>query len=330
MFANRPFLTTLVAIVAVTGTGIAGFMLIEEYSLLDAVYMTVITLSTVGFREVVPLSTAGKVLTIFLIVFGFGLVVTIAGSWTRGLLEGELRELIERRRMQRMLAEISNHFIICGYGRFGVRLVRELQQRGLALVVIDRAREVPNGILAIRAEATDEEVLKRAGIERAKGLLTTLGSDADNLYITITARELNPELVIVSRCESEANERRLRSAGATRTVSSYEIGGHRMAQAALHPRVLDFVDMVTDVGDKCMSVGEVVIAEGSPIAGVPVGAAALGERFGVVVLGVVPQEGSIEFGQTSARALEAGDILLIFGDEESISRLATEISVSRI
>ncbi|MDH3603590.1 MAG: NAD-binding protein [Candidatus Tectomicrobia bacterium] len=329
MFGRRPFLTTLVAILAVTSIGIAGFTLIEGYSLLDAVYMTVITLSTVGFREVVPLSAAGKVLTIFLIVFGFGLVVTIVGSWTRGLIEGELRDLIDRRRMERMLAEISDHFIVCGYGRFGVRLVRELQQRGLALVVIDREREVVHGVLAIRAEATDEDVLKRAGIERAKGLLTTLSSDADNLYITITAHELNPELIIVSRCESEVNERRLLSAGATRTVSSYEIGGHRMAQAALHPRVLDFVDMVTDVGDKRMSVGELVVSEGSPIVGIPVRAAGLAECFGVVVLGVVPKDGLIEFGQTSSRALEAGDILLTFGDEESIGRVAMAISEAR-
>lgn len=328
MFGRSPFLATVGALLSVTLIGIAGFVLIEGYSLLDAVYMTVITLSTVGFREVVPLTPAGKVLTIFLIMFGFGLVVTIVGSWTRGLLEGELRELLTRRRMERMLQDISDHFIVCGYGRFGVRLVRELQQRGLALVVIDRDREAPGESLSIRAEATDEAVLKRAGIARAKGLLTTLSSDADNLYITITARELNPELVIVARCESEANERRLLRAGATRTVSSYEIGGHRMAQAVLHPRVLDFVDMVTDVGDKRMSVGEVVIGAGSPIIGAPVATAGLAERFGVVVLGVVSPDGSIEFGQTSCRALEAGDILLTFGEADSIDRMAMAISVA--
>jgi len=323
---RRGFFIALAAVLTLTGVGVVGYRLIEGYSWLDSAYMTVNALSTVGFGEVAPLSRAGKLFTTILIVVGFGIVLTVVGIWARSILEGEIQTLLGRRRFQRMLSNISGHYILCGYGRFGRRVAEELAQRKARFVVVDRSVPIPVDLLGTNADATQEDVLVKLGVERAKGILITFDSDADNLFVTLTARELNPNLVIVSRCESEANEIRLRRAGATQTVSTYHTGGNRMAQAALHPRVLDFVDIVTNARDKRMSLAEISVAGGSVCDGVSVREADLGRRFGVVILGVTPEGGSMEIGATLQRTMKEGDVLLAFGDEESLDKLAAAAS----
>lgn len=326
----RLYVTTLCALLGITGVGVAGYYFIEGYSLLDAVYMTVTTLSTVGFREVHPLSPAGQIFTVFLITTGFGMVLTIVSLWAQRILAGELNAILSKRRFVRMLDKMKDHYILCGYGHFGSRVAQEFSALGIPFVVIDSQGGAPEAVPSIRGDATDEDVLRQAGIERAKGLLTTFSAVADGVYAVLTARELNPGLVIVARAESPAGARRLSRAGATRTVSTYDIGGHRMAHVALNPRVIDFVDMMTDAGQRHMSVVEVAIARGSPWVGKRLSELELERGRQVVVLGVVPQRGHIELGTDSERLLAVGDLLLVFGDQPALERIIHEAGASEV
>ena len=315
------YLTTLCALLGFTAVGVSGYYFIEGFPLLDAVYMTVITLSTVGFREVHPLSPAGKIFTMFLIVTGFGMVFTIVSLWAQRILAGELNAILSQRRSVRMLDKMRDHYILCGYGHFGSRVAQEFLALGVPFVVVDSKGGGPEGVPSIRGDATDEDVLRQAGIERAKGLLTTFSAVAEGVYAVLTARELNPRLVIVARAEDPAGARRVGRAGATRTVSTYDIGGHRMAHVALNPRVIDFVDMVTDAAHRQMSVVEVAIAGGSRWVGKRPGELELEKGSQVVVLGVVPEGGPIQLGSRSDRTLQVGDVLLVFGDESALSQV---------
>jgi len=328
MLDRRILFTGLLAMMVLTLAGIVGYMAVEGYSLIDAVYMTVITLSTVGFREVQPLSTPGKILTIVLIMLGFGMVVTVASLWTRSLLSGELRIYFDSRRRQKMLDRMKDHYIVCGYGHFGQRVAEELEALSVPFVVIDREAEVPERFTLLRRDATDESALREAGIDRARGLLITFRSMPTNVYATLTAHELNPDLVIVARSESPADSRRLVRAGATRTVSTYDIGGHRMAHAALNPRVLDFVDMVTTASETRMSVVEVSLPEGAPCLGKSAKEASLEKQYGIFVLGVVPENGTLELGSKSERLLEPGDVLVAFGEPQLLADMIDSLGGS--
>jgi voltage-gated potassium channel len=322
--AHTRFLGALGVMLAITCVGVIGYRLIEGFSWVDSLYMTVITLSTVGYREVHPLDPAGKLFTVALIVFGIGIVLTIIGAWAHGLLEGELRGYIGRRRMTRMLKRLSDHYIICGYGRFGSRVAEELRGRGIKYVVVDKQKNVTDEMPGIVGDATEDAVLVEAGVERARGLLATLPSDADNLYLTLAAKDLNPSLSIVARCENEANAARLRRAGASRVVLPYAIAGHRMAQAALHPRVLEFVDMVTGARDRKMSLAEVKIGAGSFCDGQSLEEADINARFNVIVVGIFRHDGTVDVRPEPDRMLAAGETLLAFGDEEALERLAKQ------
>ena len=285
--STRRLWPPLLALAVATMVGTVGYRLIEGAPWGDALFMTFITLSTVGYGEVVPLSPAGRVFTMVLIALGMTLVFAAVGAWVRVLFEGELENALGRRRIRKVLQSKSGHFIICGYGRFGRRVVQELRDRGEAFVVIDPSVDIPPEVLSIRGDATDETVLRHAGIERAKGLLTALPSDADNVYVTLTAKELNPALFVVSRCESESGEGRLRRAGADRVVAPYAIGGHRMVELALHPMLVEFGDVLTTDRGQHMSVAEITVGAGSALEGASGTPTAILGRYGVMPIGVL-------------------------------------------
>jgi len=323
LVADPRFRTAFVLIVALTGVGVFGYHHIEGYSWIDALYMTVITLSTVGYREVMPLSPVGKIFTVFLIVFGIGLVLTIVGMWASMVLEGEFQRFFGRRRIERVLRDMNNHYIVCGYGTFGERVAHELRDRGTPLVVVEKAKDVSDDLVSVKGDATSDEVLLEAGIRSATGILSTMRSEAENLYITLAAKELNPDIIVVARCEREANASRLLRAGAARTISSYAVAGHRMAQAVMHPRILEFFDLVTSTSDHRMEVAEVTIGAGSFCAGASLAEANIAGRFGVTVLGIVGADGALELHPASNRRLVLGDTLLALGDEPAIEELAS-------
>ncbi|TFH38336.1 MAG: potassium channel protein [Chrysiogenales bacterium] len=228
--------------------GVLGYHLLEGMTLFDAFYMTMITISTVGFQEVHPLSVKGKILTLLLISTGIMIGAYTIGTLLRMFLEGEIRKTFGRRKLEKKISVLMNHYIVCGYGRIGSLVCKELQRHRKNFVVIENSigsieRMESDGVLYIPADATTDETLLQAGIMKAAGIVTALGSDADNVFITLTAKGLRPDIFILARSSNDSNEKKLERAGATRVVSPYLIGGKRMAQVLIRPTVVDFIDI---------------------------------------------------------------------------------------
>lgn len=256
--------------------GTVGYILVERWDPLDALYMTLTTLTTVGYREVHPLTTAGRIFTMTLMMYGVIILFAVVAAVTQMIASGELGEPLRRRKMERRIDALRDHYVICAYGRVGRAAAEELQQQGVPFVVVEPLAElVPlmdeHGIPFMSADPTQEAVLKHAGIDRAKGLVCAVDSDAINVYITLTARVLNPKLSIVSRASSPESVDQLQRAGADRVVSPYVLSGKRMAFLALQPSVVEFFDMVTVAPN--LRLEEVVIRPGSPLDGRTIGEA---------------------------------------------------------
>ncbi len=234
-------------LIAVISIGVAGYRVLENYSWLEAFYMTAITLSTVGFREVQPLSPTGQIFTMLLLAGGLGVVLYTLSAVIEKVVEGEFQQFFGRRRMQKQIEALADHYIVCGFGRIGEIVCRELASKPVPFVIIEkdeervRAAEAANH-LVLTGDAADEEILMNAGAQRAKGLFATLATDAANVFVTLTAKGVNSTLFIVARAESDRSERTLLRAGADKVISPYAMGGHRMAQAALRPAVVDIID----------------------------------------------------------------------------------------
>ncbi|MEO0192963.1 MAG: potassium channel family protein, partial [candidate division WOR-3 bacterium] len=233
--------------------GIVGYMIIEGWGFLDSLYQTVITVSTVGFREVYPISEAGKIFTIILVIIGVSFVAYSASQFVSFIVEGRLNEFFSKRRMKKLLSELRDHFIVCGYGRMGALVANNLRSEGQSLVVIDDDPELvrkatEEGFLAIEGDATQEEVLKRAGIERAKAVAAVLRDEPQNLYLTITAKALNPSARVVAKALTEEGKARLEKVGADTVILIYNIGGDRLSLALLRPEDLDFVYIAHGAG----------------------------------------------------------------------------------
>ena len=307
--------------------GTLGYMAIEGWSAFDALYMTVITLTTVGYLEVHPLSTAGRAFTMFLALGGVFTVFYVAADFVRGIVSGEVARLFGRQRMERQLAGLENHMIVCGFGRMGRFVCQQFADAGLPFVLVEQQATllegfaIPHGI-PLHGDATAEDTLKRAGVERARALVTAAASDADNLYITMTARLLNDKLLIVARAEEEAAERKLRRAGATRVVSPYAIGGQRVAQAVLRPNVLDFIELATKSEHLELQIEETEIVKGSALAGQSLRDSAVRQDLGIIIVAIKkPVEGRMVFNPAPDTVIEPGDLLITLGHRQQLDRL---------
>ncbi len=297
--------------------GTAGFIVIERWNFIDAIYMTIITLSTVGYREVHDLSTQGKIFNMFLIIGGVGSVFYALSTGAQLLLEGELQELFGRKRLEKKIKDLSNHYIICGYGRMGKIICRELKAKGEKFTVIERNSDrllEREGILIVEGDATQDEVLKAAGIERAKGLISVLSTDAENLFVVLSARGLKPDLLIVARAGEEGSEQKLVRAGADRVISPYHIGGLRIAHTVLKPAVVDFIEFATKSGNIDLQMEEVTVAEGSKLAGLTLDESDIGRDLGIIVVAIRRASGEMKFNPTSRNTLRAGDTLIALGE----------------
>ncbi|HEX9892073.1 MAG TPA: potassium channel protein [Actinomycetota bacterium] len=307
-----------VAIGLVYVYGVAGFMVIEDWTFVDALYMTFITLSTVGFREVQPLDTSGKLFTISLIVFGvtiFLVTLTLAASW---FIEFRIGERWRRKRMERVISRLKDHFIICAFGRVGRAVAREFDGEKVPYVVIDLDEEleehmVEAGVLYLIGDPSKEETLREAGIERARGLVCAVDSDATNVFITLMARAINPQIFVVTRAADQAAVDRLRQAGADRIVSPYATSGHHMAMLAQRPRVVGYMELAT-ARDSSLRVDEVQIEADSPLEGQTLSQACRD----VAVLAVGRQDGRVLTNPHPATRLEAGDLLVLMGREDQL------------
>jgi voltage-gated potassium channel len=320
----RRLIWSIVALVAIVFIGTIGYELIEGWSLLDAVYMTITTITTVGFREVHPLSDAGRIFSIVLIIFGVGGALYVLTNIMGYILEGQFGITMGRRRMKNRIAKIKNHFILCGFGRVGQEIAQAFSEEGVPFVVITNnpehiAKAEREGYLCIFGDATIDEVLKEAGIERAHGLVSAVGSDSDNTFITLSARELRPDLFIEARSSRPEAEGKLRRAGADRIISPHAIGGRRMAMLALRPAVVDFIDTVTYGRGRELELENVDVGSGSPLAGRTMKQAR--SKVGITVLAMRKKGGKLLPNPPDEEIIEEGDRLIVIGTKKRLAAL---------
>ncbi len=310
----------LVGAVIVVGT--VGYLALG-FSFLDALYQTVTTITTVGFREVRPVSTNGKVFTILLILCGVGTFLYTFTVILEALVEGQIREALGRRRMDRKIASMRGHVVICGWGRVGHALARYMASADQDVVIVevdgDAMGEAPYP--AVVGDATDDEVLKAAGIERAKALVAALDTDAANLYVTLSGRTLRPDLFIVARARTLDSEEKLKRAGADRVVNPQAIGGQRMAAFVLHPHVAEFLDVVMHDGSLEFRLEQLEISAGSPLAGQSLRATQIRDQTGALVLAVRATDGDFVTNPSPDTVLSDGQTLIAIGTAQQLGEL---------
>src|SRR5215210_4576715 len=326
----------ILALVIITVVGVLGYIMFEGWSFADAVYMTVITLTTVGYREVRPLDTTGQLWTMALLITGVGTLFYAAVSSVELVVEGTIRGYFGRGRMERAINRLRGHYILCGYGRVGRQVAAEFALDGVSFVVVEQDREtveecVEKGYLVLLGEASDDDVLEEAGVRRARGLVAAVDSDADNVFVVLSARKLNPELHIVARASSDESAAKLEIAGADRTLSPYAVGGRRLASLATQPLVVDFLDIVTR-GEKGIEfrLEEFFVPDDSAIAGRTIGELSIGESTGAIVLAFRTKEGNFDTTPSANDRLQAGDTLIVLGSPGQISRLEQLMRGERI
>jgi len=310
----------------ILAAGTASYVIVEGWGVWDAFYMTVTTVATVGYREVHPLSRAGQVLTVLLILGGVGTAFYTATLLATRIVEGGLHRQVEQRRFARMLEQLQGHFILCGYGRIGSTIAEELQSRGVPFIVIERdperiGRVKGRGWLGMEADASQESVLVSAGIHRARGLIAAVGTDAENVYTVLTARVVRPDLFIIARVESEDAEHKLRRAGADRVISPYQIGASHMAQTALRPAVVDFIKLATSSEHLDLSMEQVHVAKASMLVGQRIVDSGIRQRFGVIIVAIKRADGKMEFNPPPEAVIQAGDEMVVLGRPNSVKAL---------
>ncbi len=325
MHPARRIVTPLLMVATTIVFGVTAYMWVEGWSFLDSLYMVVITLSTVGFAEVQPLSTGGEIITIGIIVLGLASVSLVVAQVTRLIIEGEIRQVLGKRRMQKDIGKLSNHIIVCGYGRVGRVTCLELARAGEPFVVVDNSEAVEarleeDGSLAIFGDATEESTLEAAGIARAKSLILALPSEADSVYVTLLAKQSYPSVFVLTRGISDNCEKRLRAAGADRVVSPNIIGGMRMAYSVLQPSIVEFIDILTGRRDLELEVANVEVLEGSILAGATLQEAHLRRRFGVMVLAFQSPDGQVSFNPSPDAVITVGDRLILIGRREQLEQ----------
>ena len=317
----------LAIVLAAVVVGTTGFMLLEGWSLSDSVYMTVITLTTVGFKEVRELDDTGRLWTMLTAIVGVGIIFGSIGLVAESVLSEVASGRRERRRMAESVAALKGHFILCGYGRVGATVARELGHSGVPFVVVDlRADSVANaardGYLVVEGDASEDKVLHEAGIERARGLITTVDTDAANVFVTLSARAINPGLFIVARANAEGAEAKLAQAGADRVVSPYSRAGRQIAELASRPRVADFIDLALSHGELSFSLEEVEVAADGPLDGRTVGSLT---AEGIHPLAIVHGPQQYEPNPPPDRALKAGESLIVSGTAETLRTLVERL-----
>jgi voltage-gated potassium channel len=314
---------TVIVLIVLTGT--LGYMVIEGWNVLDAVYMTVTTMATVGFGEVHPLSPRGRLFTIGLIVLGVGGALYVLTTMMQFVFEGHLGRDLERRRMERRIEQLRDHYILCGFGRVGRQVSHDFRAGGVPFVVIDVNQSsldlaADEGCLCVRGDAADDETLRRAGIERARGLVTCVNSDADNIFVTLSARALRSDLYIVARGNNDEAAPKLRRAGADRVVSPYSIGGRQMAMLATRPAAVELIDRVLSHADVDLLLEDFTIREGSRLVGRTV--REVGEEIapGVLIL-AIRRQAQLVTQPPSEAAVGVGDELVAFGTSAQLRAL---------
>jgi len=322
---------SLLVLLLLVSLGTVGYMAIERWRFFDAFYMTIITIGTVGFQEVHPLSDSGRMFTILLIVFGVTVLGYTVGKLAQTMFEGQLQRFLGRKKVEKSIDELKDHYIVCGYGRIGSLICREFAAKPIPFVVVESNPAVlekleDDSVLFLRGNATEDETLLKAGIKRAKGLVSVVTSDTENVYITLTARGLNPDLFILARSGEPGSDIKLQRAGANKVVSPYHIGGSRMAQAILRPNVVDFIEIATGRGHIDLQMEEIFIPERSVFVGQNLKDAGFRRDTGVIIVGIKKVTGKMVFNPGSASMLGARDTLIVLGQPSEIVKLEALVS----
>jgi len=321
---------SIILLFATIAFGTSGYVFIEGMSPFEAFYMTVITISTVGFSEIKPLSDIGRVITIIVIGMGISLLTYTLGQVARIIVEGELRTILGRRKLEKQIAELKDHYIICGYGRIGTIIVKELRNAKIPLVVIDQDPAsiealMAEGILCLNMDATSDEALQSAGLATARGLVTAVSSDADNVFIALSAKGMRPDIFILARASDEKNESKLLRAGASRVVCPYQMGGRRMAEILHKPTVVDFLDQTMMHNELGLQMEEAVVSGGSSITGKTLMSSNLRQDFGVIIVAIKRITGEMVFNPGPGEIFNAGDVIVAIGKKAELRRMSTAL-----
>ena len=302
-------------------SGVIGYCVIEKWDLIDSIYMTIITLTTVGFSEVHELSRAGRVFTILFVFFGAGLTMYVIIAVMEFIIEGQIRSILGRKRLDRRIKRLKNHYIICGYGRIGSVLCKHLGKKPLDFVVIDSNQDListmdEDRIMYLSGDATAEDTLITAGVKRAKGLISVLSTDTDNVFLVLTARQLNPNLDIVAKACHDESKSKLKAAGANRVESPYETGAKKLAQRILRPTVTNILDPAFTDQNNEMLIEEITV--GPLLAGVMLKDSGIREKFNLIIIAIKKAKGTMMFNPAFNAKIDEGDILIAVGEEKSL------------
>lgn len=323
--------TVVFAIGAALSTGVIGYRWIEGWNYFDSLYMTVITLGTVGYGETHPLSHNGRVFTIFMILFGIGVLTYALSTLTAFIVEGELNDILRRRRMEAKIKKLSGHYIICGAGRTGRTIMEELIKTDRTVVVVDRDGAVidelqEKGILALQGDPTSDETLIKAGVESARGLFGALPDDPGNVFVTISAKGLNPGLRVVCRQDESGAANKLKRSGADVAIDPGFIGGLRMASEMIRPAAVGFMDSMIRAHGKVTRIEDVLIPKGSPVDGQTIGVIKGSEGNSALVIAIKGvDEGAYEVNPPPARTIQVGDVLVVLGSKDELKGLKERV-----
>jgi voltage-gated potassium channel len=324
---KRRVVQIIAAIATVIGIGCTGYMTVAGAPLFESVYMALTTITTIGYGEIIPLGRAGRIFNIFYIVIGVATVLVAFGVLTQAMIELELSGYFQKRRRRRMINNLKSHFIVCGYGRVGRSASEELKKSGVPILVVDKSEErveraIQAGLLAVAADSTRDEVLRDVGIDRARGLIAALSTDADNTYLILTAKALNPLLPVATRVSEEESERKLRRAGADVVFAPYTITGQRLSQSLLKPHVNEFIDFTTgnDMGLD-IRIEQVQVSATSEYVSKSLRQAQLRAELGVIVLAIRKVSGQMIFNPPADAEIGAGDHLIVMGQPAQLRRL---------
>ena len=331
----RQLLLAFVLSQAILWAGVSGYMLLEDYTFFQALYMTVISITTTGYGEVFGLSRPGRIFTMVLLSVSVGVFFYIATTFVQALMAGQIREYLGRRRVESRIRRLKDHVILCGFGRIGRAVAEDLKEEGVPFVIVEKDPEAlkdaeGTDYLFVEGDATEDETLKRAGIERARALVAAVGSDADNLFITLSARHLNPHIFIITRAESPGAERNLLAAGSNRVVSPYLMGAQRIANALIRPHVVDFIDLAVQKRHLQLRMEEVRVEDDRLFSGRPLKESGLREKFGAIVVAVRKATGEAFYNPSPEMVIEKGDVLIVLGEREGLQELERAVKFSEV
>ncbi len=323
----RKYILFIAPLFLILVVGPIGYMLFENTSFLDGLYLTIITISTVGYGDIVPVTPSGRLFTVMLIFSGVGYLMYIFSQITEAMVEGGLQRFVERRKMHKKMSRLHNHYIVCGFGRIGQEISSILQENNRPFVVIENETEVVKeidqlGYIELKGDASDDDILLEAGIKEARGLVAVVSTDADNLYITLTARGLNPNLFILTRSSGTPGvAKKLKRAGASKVISPYSIGARRMAQLIVRPTVVDFLDLAMQARELGLCMEELLVTAQTSFVDTTLMESGLRKKYDIIVVAIKRPDIPMIFNPGPKTKIQQDDILIVLGDNQQISAL---------